>query len=122
APTGAGVIHFDNVLIEKTLTAGTYFDGNTPTATWDGASNASSSHLTANANTLTWTAPAGATSYDLYRVGTAAPIYTGTALTFDDKARPWGTSSQYYMTASNAGGASANSNTVTLATTPDSPS
>ncbi|MGV8847085.1 beta strand repeat-containing protein [Tessaracoccus sp.] len=122
APTGAGVIHFDNVLIEKTLTAGTYFDGNTPTATWDGASNASSSHLTVNANTLTWTAPAGATSYDLYRVGTAAPIYTGTALTFDDKARPWGTSSQYYMTASNAGGASANSNTVTLATTPDSPS
>ncbi|MGV8847858.1 hypothetical protein, partial [Tessaracoccus sp.] len=118
APAGAGVIHFDNILIEKAPTAGTYFDGNTPIATWDGAVNASSSHITlySNVNTLTWTASTGADSYSLYRVGIATPIYTGTALTFNDTTRPWGTNSAYYVTATNFGGASANSNTVTLLT------
>ncbi|MGV8847797.1 hypothetical protein, partial [Tessaracoccus sp.] len=72
-------------------------------------------------NNLTWTASTSATSYSLYRLGTATPIYTGTALTFSDVARPWGSTSDYYVTAANASGNSPNSNTLTMVTVPEAP-
>lgn len=36
-------VHFDNVLIEKSPSVGTYFDGSTPTPEWSGTPNASTS-------------------------------------------------------------------------------
>lgn len=80
-------------------------------------------------NKLTWTASNGATGYKLYRVGTTAPIYQGTATTFTDAngSEPgttlpaYGGTYKYYVVAYNTKGNSENSNEVTLVAPPKAP-
>ena len=115
--------------ISATNTAGTSADSSTATATTQAApvapvaptsvvaTAASSSQIN-----LTWTAPAGATSYTVYRAATSAGPFTtslGTSTTasYSDSTVAASTAYYYQVSASNATGSSANSATAT-ATTP----
>jgi len=66
--------------------------------------------ITSTGFTANWATVTGATSYKLYVDGTN--VYTGTALTYPVTGMSSGTTHNYYVTATNGGGTSANSNTV----------
>lgn len=78
----------------------------------------------ANDNQIRWPNVPGATGYTIYRdgvpVGNAAQSGTGT-VNWLDADRPWGSTSSYYVTATNPGGESTSSNTVTLSQLPAPP-
>ncbi|PWK14309.1 fibronectin type III domain-containing protein [Tumebacillus permanentifrigoris] len=63
---------------------------------------------------LTWTAPDGAVSYNVYRDGVLINTAPVTSTTFVDANLTNGTSYTYYVTAVNTGGESAASNTISL--------
>ena len=62
--------------------------------------------------TLSWNSVSGATSYTLYKAGTA--IYSGTATTYTNTGLTNGQTYSYTVTATGAGGTSPASNTVVL--------
>jgi len=101
----AGVIHFDNVLVERSATANRYFDGNTSGAAWDGAANASTSWVS--------TRPGVAPVPPTVTLGAGAGAYTFSGLTT-------GAGYTFTVTANGASG-SAPPATVDGYTLPDSP-
>jgi len=78
------------------------------------ATNVASTTFTAN-----WATSTGATSYKLYVDGTN--VYTGSALTYAVTGMSSGTTHNYYVTAINTSGTSANSNTISPLTIPAAP-
>jgi hypothetical protein len=73
--------------------------------------------ITTTGLTLNWTAVAGATGYTVYQNGVALPVVAGTAVTRAIAGLTAGTTYLYTVVASNAGGASAQSPVLTVATT-----
>jgi len=69
--------------------------------------------------TANWGSVTGATTYKLYVDGTN--VYTGTALTYAVTGMSSATTHNYYVTAINSGGTSANSNTISPLTLPVAP-
>lgn len=72
--------------------------------------------------TLTWDHVAGASSYTLYRDGSAIATYSDSdELKHLDPNRPWGSTQSYLVIASGTGGDSDPSNTVRLTVVPEKP-
>lgn len=75
-----------------------------------------------DSNRLSWTRPAGATGYTLYRDGTPIASISDPATTeYLDQDVEWGTRYDYTVTARNAGGESEHSNLVSLLLRPAAP-
>lgn len=74
-----------------------------------------------NDNRLNWNAVSGATNYVIYRAGVSVATVPSATLTWDDPNKAWGSSTAYYIVATNQGGPSANSNTVTRIIAPAAP-
>jgi len=79
----------------------------------------SATDITTTSFTANWETVTDATSYTLFIDGVSA--YTGTALTYNKTGLTAGTSHTYYVLATNAGGNSANSNTINVSTIPNAP-
>jgi len=72
---------------------------------------------------LSWVHVAGATTYTVYRDGSAiATLTDDQTLTYADAGRPWGSTQDYFVVSTGPGGSSAQSNHVSLTTVPQQPS